>query len=214
MKTTLLHGLLATALLSGCASQIDVATDRQKLAAAKPCCDSLARLPAPQPAAAEVAFRLAPDSPHFDFGDGLVPFATVLLDLARTRRVEVASTLHTTTLEAGNQYHFRGVMPRLLFLDADGRRLASDPPNQPAPVLRGSSGQYALSTQVAVPAGARQVVVATNRRTIDSRHGGCIHPGGTGKPVAYGDCIIYPAGVLKVEDWRGAVYGDVRLLAY
>jgi hypothetical protein len=196
-----------------CASRIDVERDKTSLANAKSCCRSVATLPAQLALEAGLDFRLAAESPHFDFGEGLTPFVVVAVDPARTRLVEVVSTLHTTTLEAGNQYHFRGVVPAFVFLDANGERLQASPQSKTAPVLAGASGQYSLSTQIAVPSQARRLVIAARVSAVGSRNGGCIHPGGSGRPVAHDQCIVYPAGVLQVEDWRGAIYGHAKVIS-
>jgi hypothetical protein len=212
MKTIPLAIITSVALL-GCASRIDVDSDQKSLSNAKSCCTSIATLPSALPAAPAHEVRLSPESAHFDFGEGLAPFVITAVDPGKARLIEVVSTLHTTTLEAGNMYHFRGVVPTVIFLGVNGERLPAPAPSPTAPVLAGTSGQYSLSTQIVVPAAARKMVVASRMKAVGARNGGCIHPGGSGRPVALDQCIVYPAGVLKVEDWRGAIYGQVKLMA-
>lgn len=203
---------LLAVTVAGCASRIDVATDQKSLNSARSCCSGLESLPHALPAAPSQTVKLAPESPHFDFGSGLAPFAVMKVDTAKTRVVEVISTLHTTTLEAGNMYHFRGVVPDFLFLNEAGVRVVNEAPTRSAPVLAGTSGQYSLSTSIKVPDGASRLVIATRLSAVGSKNSECIHPGGSGRPVLYTECVAFPAGTLRLDDWRGAIYGALTVI--
>ncbi len=198
-------------LTLGCASTIDVARDRTSLSSAKSCCQSIATLPISGKLSDSKDFSLTATGNHFDFGEGLAPFFAVSIDPERVKTIAALASLHTVNPEPGDVKHFRAIVPKFIFIGPQGERLADSIPSERALVDGGV--WMLLRTDVAVPRNTHYVVVSSRLSAVDRSHNDCLRPGRSTGQIRYDECIAYPGGVIRISDWRGAIYGQLRLVA-
>jgi hypothetical protein len=159
--------LLATGS-SGC-TVAKVDTDRNLHAQASACCPDEQSLPPPQPLKGVHMVELGPDTPHFDFGMGLAPFARLAFEPGSIARLQVRAYSRTSgTLFGGDgTFHYANV--QLRFFDSAGAPLPFSAPQEPRIDVVGLTANDALVSEVLVPPDAAMVLVSTDTRRIGER---------------------------------------------
>lgn len=152
------------ALVSGCAVAPDVHEQAAGIASKTSCCASEQTLPNAAPVAKEQEISLQANSPHYDFGTGLAPFARLSLAPTTTELQIRAHPAGSGRLFGGDGLvHYANFTP--IFYDASGSRLPSKL-SEHAINPFGLAGFYMYFADAEVPAGARTVVITTRIDTV------------------------------------------------
>lgn len=163
MQHRFAHFLLCLAL-TGCAAS-QVRDEQTQLAAARSCCASFHELPPAVKADAGKPLLLGPESPHFDFGDGLAPFVRISIAGSDAEMLSVYSHADNSAWLTGSYGTFKYVAVMAIFLDADGHEISRSSLSEPeaAPV---GNGWIKLRRSVVIPEGSASVVFASNLSEI------------------------------------------------
>lgn len=187
-------------LLSGCgtapASRVQ---DRKELEDAKACCQSSSELPAPVPLIDQSVFLFAKDSPHFDFGRGLAPFARFSVDGRLNKHLALIGMCRLSGLAFGGDGMTHCVDIRVTFFDAAGSVLEHRSTVQ---TFRNYNNQmFNLTTFHDVPAEARSLVIAADPRGMGAE------ASALGRYTAYGTSMTVSSGA-QIPYVR-TVYGSI-----
>lgn len=158
-----MHRLAAALIcvaLAGCAAS-KVRDEQVQLAGARSCCASFQDLPAPVAEFRDRTLLLGPDSPHFDFGDGLVPFVRLPIRAEDSVMLSIYSHADNSAWLTGAYGTFKYIALRAIFLDADGHEIARSALSAPMTSALGA-GWLKLKRTVDVPATTASVILASN----------------------------------------------------
>ncbi|MEQ1806475.1 MAG: hypothetical protein ABL900_13965 [Burkholderiaceae bacterium] len=205
-------------LLAGCAAisgQGHLLTEDARLAAnVRTCCsspaDALAHKPAAAPGHQAALLWFAATTPHFDFGNGLAPFAVFALGGgAFSNRVELESLMRLRGWAYGGDGKAHYADAVAIFFDGSGRALEA-----PAPLERveraAGAGTGALFQVFPVPSGAASLVVTSNPKSNGlSDANGVLNPAPP-SGVAGAGALILPGSVFPLGH-RLSTYGPVQV---
>lgn len=209
------RALPIVALLAGCAAISGeghlLTEDARLVANVHSCCNSPAEalthkqaaVPAQQPA----LLWFASTTPHFDFGDGMAPFAVFALgDRAGNAHVELESLMRLRGWAHGGDGKAHYADALALFFDSSGKPIPAPPVDR---VIRATgAGVGALFQTFPVPSGAAHLVVTSNPKSNDqSDSTGVLNPP-TRSAVA--GTLILPGSVFPLG-YRLATYGPVQV---
>lgn len=200
--------LAFVALVSGCAVAPDIHQEVAAMASKKPCCTSEQALPQAMPLAEEQAVELNPESPHFDFGTGLAPFARLQLS-PKTISLEILAHPTGSGKLAGGDGFMHYANFTAIFYGADGSRL---PSTLSAPWIKphGAIGGLYYFADADVPAGARSVVITTRIDTVGQKKQGFT----TGSTMMRAGAAFIPiGGGTATLDIALGPYGTVMVVA-
>ncbi len=217
-RATPLLAWLASAscsFLAGCAAisgEGHLLTEDARLAAnVRSCCrdqaEVLAHRAAHAPADQATLVWFAATTPHFDFGNGLAPFAVIhLKDPLSPVRVELESLMRLRGWTHGGDGKAHYADAVALFFDGAGRPIATPAGER---VQRATqAGVGALLQTFPVPAGAASLVVTSNPKSngLGDASGALNAPGG----VPGSGVLILPGSVFPLG-YRLATYGPVQV---
>lgn len=199
--------LFAAFLFSGCAGGALVAADVKRAANVTSCCSDLAQALAIQPHPFETEMFLGADSPHFDFGDGLVPFVVIpLKETSLPAGIEIRSVArHLAWSEGGDGIvHYADAAAR--FFDRNNQPLQATLVSES--LRRGSSRWYVV--RVAVPQGAAKAVVSTSlKRNGQVGHGFIRRYRSTDRDTSNQPPGLVLLGSMIPLEYRYTTYGSV-----
>lgn len=211
------RALPLVALLAGCAAMSGeghLLTEDARLAAnVRSCCNSPAEalthkqaaVPAQQPA----LLWFASTTPHFDFGDGMAPFAVFALgDRAGNGHVELESLMRLRGWAHGGDGKAHYADARALFFDSSGKPI-------PAPAIERveratRAGVGALFQTFPIPSGAAHLVVTSNPKSNGKSDSAGVLSPPTHPAVAASSTLILPGSVFPLGS-RLATYGPVQV---
>lgn len=200
---------LAILILSGC-TVAKVDTDRRLHSQMVSCCPNEQALPEPEALKRVHVVELDPETPHFDFGMGLAPFAKLAFEPNAIEALEIrAYPRGSGTLFGGDgTFHYANV--QLRFYDAAGAPLAFSPPSGARIDTVGWAGHYALISDVQVPHEAATLLITTDARALGER-GDAPHSD-AGKMVMVSGLFIWVPGRQKNMKYTLSPYGKVELV--
>ena len=196
--------LIIAMLLSAC-STTTIKTDLAAHASARVCCSSDRSLPAPRPYEERIEITLGPNSPHFDFGSGLVPFLRISLPDSRSNALEIISLPRASALLSGGDGTLYYADARVIFLAADGTRLKEANLSSPALLLFGNPQTYTYRRAAVIPAEAASIII-TSSMTDAGRKDEF-----TGGKSPSGSRIPLPGGMFELK-YTLSPYGNVVAL--
>lgn len=201
---------LLTVILAGC-TVAGVNADRQAHARAVACCADESLLPSPQPLGRVQVVQFAPDSPHFDFGMELAPFARYQFEPGSVRSLEVRAYPRSSgTLFGGDgTFHYANV--QLRFYDANGQQLQFPEPADARIETVGFAGHYALLNDVEVPPQAAMLLVSTDARAFGAR--GEATAVDDGRMVMASGLFIWIPQSQREMPFTLSAYGKVELIS-
>lgn len=172
---------------------------------AKSCCASLAALPAATPWANEQKLSLTPQSPHFDFGQGLAPFVHLSLNSAT-----VAIELRAHGMGVFGKPNFADL--RLVFLDSNHEPLPGVTVLPAKLESVGWAGTRMFVANIAVPLNATSVLVTSNPATDGQVEQTSVRTGDSAVIVS-GIVVPLPGGMAKIQ-YALSPYGDVTVVSH
>jgi hypothetical protein len=204
------------ALLAGCAAVSGeghlLTEDARTAKNVRSCChsavDALAHKAALAPAQPPTTLWFAATTPHFDFGNGIAPFAVFGLgDPAPPARVELESLMRLRGWAHGGDGKAHYADAVAVFFDTAGK--AIEAPAQDRRQRATGAGVGALFQTFAVPAGAAYLVVTSNPKNngLSDASGALNPPGWSGSGSS---TLILPGSVFPLG-YRLATYGPVQV---
>lgn len=204
------------ALLAGCAAVSGeghlLTEDARTAANVRSCCnsavDALAHKAAVVAAQQPPTLWFAATTPHFDFGNGIAPFAVLALaNPAPSTRVELESLMRLRGWVHGGDGKAHYADAVAVFFDSHGK--AIEAPTLERAERATGAGVGALFQTFAVPTGAAYLVVTSNPKNNGlSDASGVLNPpqrSGTGSST-----LILPGSVFPLG-YRLATYGPVQV---
>jgi hypothetical protein len=173
--------------------------------AVKSCCATLASLPSATSWVNEHKLSLSPQSPHFDFGQGLAPFVHLSLSPAA---VAIELRAHGMGMIGKRDY----VDVRLVFLDADREPLPGVTVLPAKLESVGWASTRMFVANIAVPVKATSVLITSNPGTAGQQGQATIRAGDSAVIIS-GIVVPLPGGMATVQ-YALSSYGDVTVVSH
>mgnify|MGYP003704738781 CR=1 FL=1 len=192
--------------LAACTT-VDLARDRSSLENAKSCCASTLDLPRPMPVASEYDIQFGRDTPHFNFGEGVVPFARITIDPSKVKIVALHSFPPSAVIaiDGGGTTHYVGA--GIEFFSPEGKSLGVASLSPPVMKTYGFSGWYTYLRYAEVPTGAASATIFASRSDIGKT--GSIQGHVSGGGLMVGSVFVPMPGGTQTRLYTLVPYGRI-----
>jgi len=198
--------LLLPVLLTSCAN---LQEDAAALGKATSCCASLSSLPATSVAARSHYYKLSPESPHFDFGEGLAPFVRFAVDPTQTSHLLIAAQPRGSGTAWGGDGTAHYLSTRAIFFAQTGERLPEIKHLPQSLRLMRPVYAFNLTRVFEVPANAAWVVLTTRSDELGWR--GALPVVQPGRLQPAGGVLISIPSYDGVKPMTISPYGDATI---
>lgn len=196
-------------VIAGCTT-VDLARDRSSLEIAKSCCASTLDLPRPMPVASEYDIQFGSATPHFDFGEGVVPFARITIDPSKVKLVALLSLPPSAGIAIGGGGTTHYVGAGIEFFSSEGKSLGVTSLSPPVMKTYGFSGWYTYLRYAAVPPGAASATIFASRSDIGKT--GSIQGHVSGGGFMVGSVFVPMPGGTQTKLYTLVPYGRIVVI--